>query len=255
MKTALNDAVFVPGGVMPAALTYDKVLQELAGDARPILHDLEIYRDDTPPADYTVDTEVGGIERAADAAGVDRFHLVGYSAGADFALAYAGAHRQRLRSLTVIEPDWVGNDDWTPGEPERRVAMERALGLPTFEERMGAYMRLFTVPGAQPPPPLGPAGAPRPPWMAKRPAALVPMNLSLLHAPLDRERLTAVRCPVYLPVGGQTHPRFRAIADLLAATFPKATVEVYEERSHFDPPHRAESRRFADALRRIWSTT
>jgi pimeloyl-ACP methyl ester carboxylesterase len=89
--------------------------------------------------------------------------------------------------------------------------------------------------------------------MAKPSAALVPMNLSLLRAPLDRDRLHAVRCPVYLPVGGQTHPRFRAIADHLAATFPKATVEVYEERSHFDPAHRAEPRRFAQALRRIWS--
>lgn len=254
LKRSPNDAIFVPGGVIPAALTYDKVLEELAGEARPILHDLEIYRGDAPPADYAVELEVGAIGRAADDAGVARFHLIGYSAGADFALAYAAVEGQRLRSLTLIEPDWIGNDDWAPGEPARRLAMERALGLPTIEEKMGAYMLLFSVPGTQPPMPLGPPGGPRPPWMSKRPAALVPMNLSLLHAPLDRDRLRALGCPVYLPVGGQTHPRFRAIADLLAATFPKATVEVYEERSHFDPPHRAEPRRLADELRRIWSS-
>jgi pimeloyl-ACP methyl ester carboxylesterase len=102
--------MFLPGGVMPAGLTYDKVLAELAGAARPILHDLQIYRGDAPPADYTIDTEVDAIDQAADEAGVDRFHLIGYSAGADFSLAYAAAHGARLRSLTLIEPDWLGND-------------------------------------------------------------------------------------------------------------------------------------------------
>jgi hypothetical protein len=35
--------------------------------------------------------------------------------------------------------------------------------------------------------------------------------------------------------------------------FSDFTVEVYEQRHHFDPPHRAEPARVAQALTRLWS--
>ena len=36
---------------------------------------------DEPPPNYALDVEITGILRTAEAAGFDRFHLVGYSAG------------------------------------------------------------------------------------------------------------------------------------------------------------------------------
>jgi pimeloyl-ACP methyl ester carboxylesterase len=74
-----------------------------------------------------------------------------------------------------------------------------------------------------------------------------------LDASLDREALRQFSQPVYLPVGGRSHPRFLAIADVLAETFPNASLEVFEQREHFDPPHRAEPERFARALLNLWA--
>jgi hypothetical protein len=35
--------------------------------------------------------------------------------------------------------------------------------------------------------------------------------------------------------------------------FPNFTLEVFEERHHFDPPHRAEPERLAASLRELWA--
>lgn len=34
--------------------------------------------------------------------------------------------------------------------------------------------------------------------------------------------------------------------------FPDFTLEVFEERHHFDSPHRAEPQRYARSLRKLW---
>ena len=39
------------------------------GRRNTLVKDLEVYRDDTPPPDYSLDTEVAGVLRAADASG------------------------------------------------------------------------------------------------------------------------------------------------------------------------------------------
>jgi pimeloyl-ACP methyl ester carboxylesterase len=73
--------ILVPGGVLPAGPAYREVLAELGAevDARP--KDLEVYASAAPPPDYDLEVEAAGIERVADDAGFERFHLVGYSAG------------------------------------------------------------------------------------------------------------------------------------------------------------------------------
>lgn len=40
--------------------------------------------------------------------------------------------------------------------------------------------------------------------------------------------------------------------DRLAEVFDDFTLDVYEERHHFDPPHRAEPARLARALWALW---
>jgi hypothetical protein len=43
------------------------------------------------------------------------------------------------------------------------------------------------------------------------------------------------------------------MADRLAAMLPDFTLEVFEDRHHFDPPHRAEPERLARTLAAFWS--
>jgi hypothetical protein len=73
--------MLLPGGVLPAALAYEALLEALGDEVEPAAKELEVYAGDEPPPDYTLDVEVEGIVRTAEAAGFDRFHLVGYSAG------------------------------------------------------------------------------------------------------------------------------------------------------------------------------
>ena len=48
---------------------------------------------------YELETELAGILRAAEAAGFERFHLVGYSGGGAISTAFAARHPEQLLSL------------------------------------------------------------------------------------------------------------------------------------------------------------
>jgi pimeloyl-ACP methyl ester carboxylesterase len=105
------DVIMLPGGVLPASLAYEALQGELGDGVHAVAKELEVYRGDLPPADYTLEFEVAGILRCAEEVGFDRFHLVGYSGGGASSLAFAAAHPKRLRSLALLEPAWAGNDD------------------------------------------------------------------------------------------------------------------------------------------------
>src|SRR5512133_3683490 len=96
--------VFVPGSITPAQISYGNVLRELGDDANVVLKDLEVYAADAPPTNYELGLEAEGIKRTADEAGLDTFHLVGFSGGGAAALAFTARYPERVRSLALIEP-------------------------------------------------------------------------------------------------------------------------------------------------------
>ena len=71
----------LPGGVLPAGPAYQALLAELGADVDAHPKELEVYATEAPPPDYSFELEVAGSSRAADDAGFDHFHLVGYSFG------------------------------------------------------------------------------------------------------------------------------------------------------------------------------
>lgn len=46
----------------------------------------------------------------------------------------------------------------------------------------------------------------------------------------------------------------RRIAERLAGLFPDFTLEVFADRHHFDPPHRAEPERLARSPLALWAS-
>lgn len=72
-----TQAILLPGAVMPATLAYGALLAALGDEAQAVAKELEIDADAQPPAGYTLRHETDGVLRGADAAGFDRFHLVG----------------------------------------------------------------------------------------------------------------------------------------------------------------------------------
>lgn len=242
--------ILLPGAVLPADLAYGALLEALGDEVEAVAKELEIYAGEEPPPNYALDVEIEGILRAADASGFDRFHLVGYSGGGASSLAFATKHPGLLRSLALLEPAWAGNEGLDPAEQAVWREYDRIMALPP-EEMMPAFVHSGLAPGVQPPPP--PPGPP-PPWMAKRPAGLAAFTRAFRTGELDLDALRGLQAPVYFALGGLSNPdQYGKIAERLAGVFPDFTLEVFEERHHFDPPHRVEYERLASSLRGLWA--
>lgn len=209
-----------------------------------IAKDLEVYAGETPPSDYSIAREVAGVERVADDAGFERFHLYGHSGGGAIALAFAAAHPDRLQSLALDEPAYDFTD-------EMRADMEvfeplRSLPAP---ERIRAFMRLQVSPEVELSPPTGPP----PPWMANRPAGIEAFLQALeQHARLT-EDYSAVHAPVLYTWGSLTHPRWYVMAKRLATLFPDFTTARFEGLHHLNTSHQADPDRVVELLDALWA--
>ncbi|WP_406633514.1 alpha/beta fold hydrolase [Pseudarthrobacter quantipunctorum] len=111
-------AILLPGAVLPAQEAYGALIEALGPDVQAVAKDLEIYADSEPPPGWSLDTEIDGVLRDADALGWETFHLAGYSGGGAAALAFAAKHPERLLSLALLEPAWAGS--WTGAPPTPR---------------------------------------------------------------------------------------------------------------------------------------
>ena len=243
--------VLLPGGVLPAALAYEALLAELGDDVDAHTKDLEMYAGDTvPPPGYSLETEVEGIGRVAGDAGIDTFHLVGYSAGGASSLAFASRHPDRLRSLALLEPAWAGRVGQTGAEA---AVYEQLHAIPRLEPEaiMPAFVRIQLAPGVEPP---APRPGPPPPWLPSRQRGIGGFLAAFDAFEPDWSVLRAFDRPVYFALGSRSNPDLYApIALRLAAVFSDFTLEVFEDRHHFDPPHRVEAARLAAGLRDLWT--
>ena len=241
--------IMLPGSVLPAEVAYGSLVAALGSDAEVVAKELEVYATDQAPRDYTLDLEIAGALREADGRGWDRFHLVGYSGGGAAALAVAARHPERLSSLALLEPAWAGRWQMSPAEQALWREYDGIETLPP-DEMMRAFMRLNVKPSVELPPP--PSGDP-PPWMAKRPGGIRAFMETFRTYDLDRDALARFDRPVYFALGGLSNPdQFGETATRLSGVFPDFRLEVFEERHHFDPPHRIEPKRLADSLRAVW---
>jgi pimeloyl-ACP methyl ester carboxylesterase len=240
----------LPGGVLPASLAYEALLDELGDGVSAVAKELEVYGGDLPPTGFTLDFEVAGILRCAQEAGFDRFHLVGYSGGGASSLAFAAAHPDRLRSLALLEPAWAGNGELSAEEVAVWAEFRRIAELPS-DEMMPAFMANQLRPGVEPPSP--PPGPP-PPWMASRPAGLRAFIHAFVTGELDLDALRRFERPVYFALGGLSNPAYYGrMADRLSGVFSDFTLEIFENRHHFDPPHRVEPEQVASSLKELWA--
>jgi pimeloyl-ACP methyl ester carboxylesterase len=234
--------------VLPVELAYAALLEVLGERVEAVAKDLEVYAEDEPPPNYSLEAEVAGILREADGRGFGRFHLLGYSGGGASALAFAAGHGGRLRSLALLEPAWAGNERSSKEEALHRRF--RALERLPPEEQMAEFTRLQLASGVEPP--ARPEGPP-PPWMAKRPAGIRAFVRAFDEGQLDLDALRLFTRPVYFALGGRSNPDYFAeMAKRLADVFTDFTVETFPERHHFDPPHRVEAERLAESLLALW---
>ena len=240
-----HTVIFLPGIIAPAEVRY-AALMELLPDVRSVLHNLAVYEDDEPPAGYSISTEVDALDRAADEAGLERFHLFGHSGGGAVGLAYASVRADRLVSLAVDEPAYDFTD---AGEAGYGWDEFDAAKLLPPDEAMVAFMKLQVAPDVELPPP--PFDTP-PPWMAKRPAGIDAFTDALRRHRVEEAQYTAFSKPVYFSRGSRTHARWGPMQDRLARAFPDFTGEVFEGLHHLNPAHQNDPARVAPTLLEFW---
>ncbi len=190
---------------------------------------------------YTMDVEV---RAALAAAGSEPCHLAGYSAGATIALATALALGDRACSVTVVEPAFIGDDDWEPVEAEWRSRQRDLEALPPAE-RMTAFRQLLMRPGLQAPPANSP-----PRWDAHDE---VLFRMLIGETGFVSADLAAIRAPVLAIRGGRSHPRWEAVSQRLAEVCPDAREHVFPQLHHFAPPFRDEPEALAAVLLELWA--
>jgi hypothetical protein len=72
--------------------------------------------------------------------------------------------------------------------------------------------------------------------MSKRPAGIKALTAAFTNYPLDLRVLGAFPRPVYYVLGGRSNPDyFGAMASRLGELFADYTLDVFEQRHHFDP--------------------
>jgi pimeloyl-ACP methyl ester carboxylesterase len=247
-----QQAILLPGIVLPKELAYGALRDALGEGIDARAKDLEVYATDEPPAGYGLEMEIEGVLREADNSGFEHFHLVGYSGGGAISTALVSRHPDRVISLALLEPAWVGNEGMSEEERELWAEFARIRDLPA-EEMMPRFVRAQLAPGVEPPPrPLGPT----PSWMAKRPAGIRALMDAFQRYQLDPDSLRAFARPVYYALGARSNPDyFGRMGEHLGELFPDYTLEVYDDRHHFDPPHRAEPERLAARLRQLWEAS
>jgi pimeloyl-ACP methyl ester carboxylesterase len=244
-----SGVILLPGVVLPAEPAYGALIATLGPEVEAVAKDLEVYATPEPPEDYSLAAEVGGVLREADRRGWQQFHLVGYSGGGAASLAVVADSPERLVSLAVLEPAWAGNWDLSPAEKVLWLEYERLEELPV-EQFLPSFMRFGLKPGVPLP---APAPGDPPPWMAKRPAGIRAFLRAFGRDNIDREALRRFDRPVYFALGALSNPdQYGEIAKRLSGVFPDFELEVFEERHHFDPPHRIEPERLANSLRLLW---
>ena len=232
------------GAVAPAAWTYARLQRLLGERASLVLMDLVGYIEPLA-VDYGLHSEVEAITRAANAGGFHRFHLVGYSAGGAVALACALTYSERVSSLTLIEPAWIGNHAWDPLEMVYLSNVDRAMQLPVAQRGRALLV-------AMSPPEIDPSTIATPDWLMERAVGFASIWQGFREATLDMKSLQSFPAPVYLPVGGKSHPRFLLAARWLASLLPRSRVDVYQNQNHLEAPPIRETERFIRVVHPLW---
>jgi proline iminopeptidase len=238
--------VCLPGGPMRDS-AYLGDLGGLAGHRQLIMLDLRGTGKSAVPADpgsYRSDRLVGDVSALRDHLGLDRFDLLGHSAGANIAVQYAVGHQRRVNKLALITPSMrmVGLE---PDSEMRREIVMLRQDEPWFRQAAAAFERIAA------------GGGTEDDWMAMDPlvygrwdaaaqahcaagqtqtneeAAQVFAAEGAFDPAATRAALAALGSPVLVLAGGIDLQRPPRVAAEFTALFPAARLVVQPGAGHY----------------------
>jgi len=206
-----------------AASAFKRLARVLGDGIEPSFHSMLLSTAALPDPGWSLRAEAEALRSAVEP--LERFHIVAFSGGATVALRYLDTRDRwdRIQSLTLMEPPWVGLDFWSDSERQFVEAFDRLITLEPHA-MLAEFAALYS-PGV----PL-----PAPPDIERAALELQTCWRGYRAEALDRDALSALDVPVYLPVASDSPRRMRDTAELLARVFPRGRVEVFQGRSHFD---------------------
>jgi pimeloyl-ACP methyl ester carboxylesterase len=161
-------------------------------------------------------------------------HVVGHSYGGLLALQLALARPELVRSLALYEPVAFGILD----EPSDAAAREEIARLPTYhpdaagvdDAWLAAFVDWWNGAGA---------------WQRLAPETqqsfrdvgwkLSQEVASLVADHTDRARYATITVPTLVLGGGRSQPAERRVIEKLAATLPRATLQIFPDLGHMGP--------------------
>lgn len=208
-----------------ASALYRRFLRALDGKVDARAWDLLIGSEPFAPGEWTIGREANALADFIDGFTEDRVHLVGHSGAASVVLAFVESQPDRVESIVVSEPPWVGADPWSELDVAFRQDLQRVADLPDADLPAG-FTQLFTVRPVEPESvlPLDEAGL----------AAVRAVAPEYLRASLNRDTFLTVATPVLVAYGSTSPRRMSLASELLAASFPVATLLQIEGACHFD---------------------
>jgi pimeloyl-ACP methyl ester carboxylesterase len=242
--------VFLIGGAGPPAPLEFALLIEALGPGREIVPaDMVVFHGGVPAPDFSMVTETDALLVSFDAVGAGQGHLVGYSGGAAVALAFACAHPERVASLTLEEPAWVGTEGATDIERRFWDELGAAMGL-ELNEALLAFRDLMVQPAVRPTLPSIPKDAP---WIEAMVRGVRASIGAFAGAEVDWPTLARERFPIWTVVGSLSNPAFQVRSERLIEHLPRASLKVFEGSHHVIPPHRMAAPELAAGLEAMWA--
>jgi len=228
--------VLILHGFAGSSAGMTQIIDPLAESHRVVALDLVGHGESHLPgsaAECSMESVVRDVDRLVEGLALAPVHVVGYSMGGRVALSYAVAQGGQVASVTAIGAS-PGIAD--PGERADRVAADATLADQIQRKGIVWFVDYWsTLPILQPGAKAGAAAAEslRRARLANDPTSLarVLRGLGAGSMPPLHDLLTHVELPALL-IAGESDPKFRDIAEVLAAAMPRARAVVVEGAGH-----------------------
>jgi 3-oxoadipate enol-lactonase len=203
-------------------------------------------------AKYSFDRLRADVLQVADAAGLDRFRLLGHSMGGMVARRIALHHRDRVDALVMMDtcPGPI------PGFDAELIELGAAIAL---EQGKDALKAVLDMAQALETPAHRRLLVERPgyqefydrKWEAMSPVMWAALVREIAHQSDDLAEMVTIEVPVLVIVGEQDEP-FLEVSRAMASTIPGASIAVIPDAGH--SPQFENSDRWFDTLARFLSS-
>jgi pimeloyl-ACP methyl ester carboxylesterase len=247
-RPGARHVVFVPPILQ--SRSYAKLRQHLPPGVVPRSYTFRLAEWAMPPVAYSIGWEVVGLKELLQRERISRAHWVSSGWASGTALAFAMCYPERVQSLVLEDPVFLGPSPLTTADEEAYFEFRRCLELPG-PDFYSALLRFLLSPD-EVPEWRRYSSQPRP---TEEYARIRTYAQALLEYPAHYEALRKVEGPVLVVLGGSGPEALRKRAERLVSLFPRARLRVFDGFHRFRSAHEHATPEFIDEIVRTWEAS